>query len=104
MNSNTSKFDIFKSFFVRDKDAFWRKHFSDYELELSRMTISELASELERTKIRNETANTIIIEHIIAIRLVRVQNKTSWQIALVGFVVSILIAILSYYLGKASTC
>jgi hypothetical protein len=99
---NHTKFDILKSWFVRDKRAYWWKTFSDYELQLSRMSLTELASELNRTKVRNETENTIIIEHILAARLARLQSRASWWSGWLSFAGAMLAAALTFYLGQLS--
>lgn len=95
-----TKFDIIKSWFVRDKHSYWWNKYTDYELELSRMSVTELASELNRTKVRNETENTIIVEHILAARLARIQSRASWGVGWLGFIGVILAVLLTFYLGR----
>ena len=91
-----------KSIFARDKDKFWWDHFEDYELSLAKMTISELANELNRTKVRYETANTTVVEHMIAGRLARMQSRASWWSGWLGFAGAMLAAALTFYLGQLS--
>jgi hypothetical protein len=92
----------FRSLFVRDKDAFWWNEYNDYERSLSRMNLSELAGELERTRVRNETANTIIVEHLLAVRLARIQSRASISAAWLGIGGALVVAVFSFYLGKLS--
>ena len=99
---NPTKFDIFKSWFVRNKRSYWWNKFSDYELELSRMSLTELASELNRTKVRHETENEIIVEHILASRIARLQSRASWWSGWLSFAGAMLAAALTFYLGQLS--
>ena len=66
------------------------------------MSLTELASELNRTQVRNETENSIIVEHMLAARLVRIQARTSWRLGWFGLVGAILVALLTFYLGQLS--
>jgi hypothetical protein len=97
-----TKFDTFKSYFSLDKHSYWWNKFSDYELELSRMTLTELASELNRAKVRNEVENSIIVEHILSSRLARIQSNASWWSGWLGFAGAMLAAALTFYLGQLS--
>ena len=67
----------FRSLFTRDKNTFWWNKYNNYEKSLSRMNLSELAGELERTKVRNENTNTIIVEHLLAVRLARIPSRAT---------------------------
>jgi len=98
----TTKFDIFKSWFVRDKRSYWWNKFSDYELELSRMSLTELASELNRTKVRGEPENTIIVEYILQARIARLQSRASWWSGWLSFAGAMIAAALTIYLGQLS--
>ena len=90
------------AFFARDKDAYWWNLVTDYERSLSKMSLSDLASELQRTQVRNETANTIIVEHMLAARLARIQSRGSWWSGWLGFAGAMLAAALTFYLGQRS--
>jgi hypothetical protein len=90
------------TFFARDKEAYWWKLVTDYERSLSKMSLSELASELQRTQVRYETANTIIVEHMLAARLARIQSRASWWSGWFGFAGAMLAAALTFYLGQRS--
>ncbi len=90
------------AFFARDKGAYWWKLVTDYERSLSKMSLSELASELQRTQVRQETANTIIVEHMLAARLARIQSRASWWSGWLGFAGAMLAAALTFYLGQRS--
>lgn len=98
----TTKFDIFKSWFVRDKRSYWWNKFSDYELELSRMSLTELASELNRTKVQVEPENTIIAEYILQARIARLQSRASWWSGWLSFAGAMIAAALTFYLGQLS--
>jgi hypothetical protein len=93
----------FQSLFARNQYAFWWNEYSDYERSLSRMSLSELAGELERTKVQNESANTIIVEHLLAVRLARIQSRASMRAAWVGVGGALLAAVAAFYLGKLSS-
>ena len=90
------------AFFARDEEAYWWKLVTDYERSLSKMSLSDLASELQRTQVRNETANTIIVEHMLAARLARIQSRASWWSGWLGFAGAMLAAALTFYLGQRS--
>ena len=79
----------------------WRV-LTDYERSLARMSLSELAHELERTQVRNETTNTIIVEHTLAVRLARIQSRASWWSGWLGFAGAMLAAALTFFLGQWS--
>lgn len=78
------------------------EQYTDYERSLSKMTLSELASELDRTQKSNEASNTIIVEHILASRLVRIQSNASWWSGWLNILGAMLAVLLSFYLGKLS--
>lgn len=88
--------------FARDKREFWWSEYTDYERSLSNMGLSELAEELDRTKVRCESANTIIVEHLLAVRLARIQSRASIGAAWLGIFGVIVAAFLSFYLGRLS--
>ena len=90
------------AFFARDKEAYWWKLVTDYERSLSKMSLSELASELQRTQVRHEKANTIIVEHMLSARLARIQSRASWWSGWLGFAGAMLAAALTFYLGQRS--
>jgi len=90
------------AFFARDENAYWWKLVTDYERSLSKMSLSELASELERTQVRHETSNTIIVEHTLTARLARIQSRASWWSGWLGFAGAMLAAALTFYLGQRS--
>ncbi len=94
--------DKFKSYLALNKREYWWNKFTDYELELSRMTLTQLASELDRTKVRKETVNEIIVEHMLAVRLVRLQTRASWWSGWLGLAGAMLAAALTFYLGQLS--
>lgn len=89
-------------FFARDKEAYWWNLATDYERSLSKMSLSDMASELQRTQVRHETANTIIVEHMLAARLARIQSRGSWWSGWLGFAGAMLAAALTFYLGQRS--
>lgn len=90
------------AFFASDKRAYWWKLLTDYERSLSKMSLSELASELQRTQVRNELANTVIVEHMLAARLARIQSRAAWWSGWLGFSGAMLAAALTFYLGQLS--
>jgi len=90
------------AFIARDEDAYWWKLVTDYERSLSKMSLSDLASELQRTQVRQEAANTIIVEHMLSARLARIQSRGSWWSGWLGFAGAMLAAALTFYLGQWS--
>jgi hypothetical protein len=84
-----------RAFFARVKYEYWWKRLTDYERKLSKMSLSDLASELQRTKARYETENTTIVEHVLATRLARIQSRGSLWSGWLAFVGAILAAILA---------
>lgn len=90
------------AFFARDRYAHSWKLATDYERSLSRMSLSELASELQCTQARHEISNTIIVEHTLAARLARIQSRASWWSGWLGFAGAMLAAALTFYLGQRS--
>lgn len=97
-----TKLDILKSYFALNRNTYWMKKFSDYELKLSRMSLTELASELNRTQVRHEAEHSIIVEHMLAVRLVRIQTRASWRSGWLSFAGAMLAVLLSFYLGQLS--
>lgn len=88
--------------FRRDKLGYWFGIATNYERTLSKMSLTELAGELERAKVCGETANSIVVEHTLSTRLARIQSRASWWSAWLGFSGAMLAAALTFYLGQRS--
>lgn len=90
-------FDIrIKSFFAKDKAAFWWSHFSDEEKMLKRMDVWELAAVIQEANVRlGMEKKKIVAEHMLNVRLAQIQSKASWGSGILGFVGAIVGAALS---------
>jgi hypothetical protein len=93
-----------RSFFAKDKDDFWWKHFTDEEKKLRRMDVWELAKVINEARVRNlagEAEKLIVAEHMLNMRLAQIQAKASWGSGVLGFVGAIIGSALSVTLTMA---
>lgn len=81
-----------RSFFARDKRAFWWKHFTDDEKQLRRMNAWQLAKVIHE---ENTPEKRIVAEHFLNVRLAKIQATASWGSGVLGFVGAIIGAALS---------
>ncbi|MGR6106262.1 MAG: hypothetical protein ACU4EQ_12855 [Candidatus Nitrosoglobus sp.] len=82
------------SFFTRDKYDFWWKYFSDEEKKLKRMDAWQLIEIIQNARQETEQ-KCIVAEHMLSIRLARIQSKASWDSGFLGFLGAIISASLS---------
>lgn len=93
-----------KALFARDKDAFWWSHFTDEEKQLRRMDAWQLAKVINEARVRNlagEAEKLIVAEHMLNVRLAKIQATASWGSGVLGFVGAIIGAALSVALTLA---
>lgn len=83
--------DRFKAIFRSDPKQYWWEFFSDEERELRRMDIWELAGEVEA----GDNRRRIVAEHMLNVRLVRIQSNAAWGAGILGFIGALLGAALS---------
>jgi len=87
-----------RALFARDKEAFWWNHFTDEEKKLREMDVWELAQVINEARVHNlasEAEKLIVAEHMLNVRLAKIQATASWGSGLLGFIGAILGAALS---------
>jgi hypothetical protein len=100
-NSTPSLFTRLRARFARDGEAFWFDYFSDEERALREMDLWQLAGALEEAEVRGATRKRIVIEHLLNVRLARLQASASWGSALVGAIVGAALgALLTWALSR----
>ena len=76
-----------RAMFARDEEAFWWSHFTDDEKKLARMDVWQLAGVIEEAKVRTgQERLRIVAEHMLAVRLAKIQASASWGSGILGFV------------------
>ena len=93
-----------RSFFARDKDVFWWDHYTNEEKQLRRMDVWQLAKVINEARIRNlagEAEKLIVAEHMLNVRLAKIQATASWGSGVLGFIGAIIGAALSVTLTMA---
>ncbi len=94
----------FRALFARDEVAFWFDHFHDDERKLARMDVWELAKVINEARVRNlagEAEKLIVAEHLLNVRLAKIQATAAWGSGVLGFVGAIIGAALSVALTLA---
>jgi hypothetical protein len=85
-----------RSFFARDKRAFWWDHFTDEEKQLRRMDAWQLATVIHEESIRQTAPEKrIVAEHMLNVRLAQIQATASWGSGVLCFVGAIIGAAMS---------
>lgn len=93
-----------RAFFARDKDAFWWNEITNEEKQLRRMDVWELAKVINEARVRNlagEAEKLIVAEHMLNVRLAKIQATASWGSGVLGFVGAIIGSALSVALTMA---
>jgi len=76
-----------RSFFTRDKHAFWWNHFTDDEKQLRRMDAWELATVIHEENIRQTAPEKrIVAEHMLNVRLAKIQTRATYISIVAGLV------------------
>jgi len=93
-----------RAFFASDKDAFWWNEATDEEKQLRRMDVWQLAKVINEVRVHNlagEAEKLIVAEHMLNVRLAKIQATASWGSGVLGFVGAIIGAALSVSLTMA---
>jgi len=92
--------DRLKSVLASNRFDYWWGLFTDEEKELARMDVSQLAGVLEEAKVRSGMERKrIVAEHMLSVRLARIQSKAAWGAGALGFAGALLGAALSVALA-----
>ena len=85
-----------KGFISRDKYSFWFNHFTDEEKKLALMDAWQLASIIKDAGVRRDMEQKrIIAEHMLNVRLAKIQATASWGAGILAFVGAIIGASMS---------
>lgn len=87
------------AFFSDDPKAYWWKHFTDKEKKLARKDVWELAEVIQRQANQNEQCEKIVAEHLLNVRLAKIQARASWVAAVIGLLGVVLGAVLTKVLS-----
>ncbi len=83
----------FRSLFARDRAEFWFDHFTDEEKKLSRLDVWGLAKVINEARVRNvvgDAEKLIVAEHMLNVRLAKIQASAQWGAGVLGFVGAII--------------
>ncbi len=103
INYKFSKLDAIKLFFSKDKEEFPWKHVTDQEKILLNKDIFELAAIIANGKNSNmpgETYEAIVAEHLLDVRLAKIQAKASVFSGLISLIGAIAGATIGVLLAK----
>ena len=91
-----------RSFFSRDKNAFWFDHFTDEEKELARMDVWQLASVIQESGVRvGMEQKRIVAEHVLNQRIARIQSRASLWSGWLGMFGALAGAALGFFLSTS---
>ena len=80
-------FDRIKALFARDEYSYWFKHITDEEKELRRMDSWELAKVIHEANVHNKNhEKRIVAEHMLQVRLVKMQNRAIYVSIIFGLI------------------
>jgi hypothetical protein len=99
-----TRWDLVRAFFTKDKDKFWWNHFTSEEKRLGRMDVWGLAKVINEARVRNladESEKLIVAEHMLNVRLAKIQASAQWGAGVLGFVGAIVGSALSVTLTLA---
>ena len=89
-------FDRVKALFARNEYSYWFKHFTDEEKELRRMDSWELAKIIHEAIVHNSNhQKRIVAEHMLQVRLAKIQNRAIYVSIIFGLVGVVLGAVLT---------
>lgn len=87
--------DRIKALFARDEYSYWFKLITDEEKELRRMDSWELAKVIhEKTVSSKNSEKRIVAEHMLQVRLAKIQNRATYVSIVFGLIGVVLGAIL----------
>jgi len=79
--------DRIKSVFVKDRYDYWFEHFTDEEKELRRMDSWQLARVIhEETVSPQHPEKRIVAEHMLQVRVAKIQARATYVNVIVGFI------------------
>jgi|SRR3990167_438568 len=79
--------DRFKALFARDEYSYWFKFITDEEKELRRMDSWELAKVIHEETVRQKNPEKrIVAEHMLQVRIAKIQNRATYVSVVVGFI------------------
>jgi len=85
--TRTSWADRLKALFARDGYGYWFEHFTDEEKELRRMDSWQLARVIhEETVCPQNPEKQIVAEHMLQVRVAKIQNRATYVSVVVGFI------------------
>jgi hypothetical protein len=88
--------DRIKAVLARDGYGYWFEHFTDEEKELRRMDSWQLARVIhEETVSPQNSEKRIVAEHMLQVRVAKIQNHASYVSVIVGFIGILVGAVLS---------
>ena len=70
--------------FAKDKYDFWWYHFTNEERELREMDVWKLAAVIKESTARNEIEPRIVAEHVLNLRLAKLQSHAAWGSGVLG--------------------
>lgn len=79
--------DRFKALFARDEYDYWFKLVTDEEKELRRMDSWELAKVIHEERVYSKNPEKqIVAEHMLEVRIAKIQNRATYISVVVGFI------------------
>lgn len=77
--------DRFRALFAKDEFDYWFKQFTDEEKDILRMDSWELAKIIvEENNHNGNSQKRIIAEHVLQVRLIKLQNRATYISMIVG--------------------
>ena len=79
--------DRFKALFARDEYDYWFQLITDEEKELRRMDSWELAKVIQEETVHPKNPERrIVAEHMLEVRIAKIQNRATYVSVIVGFI------------------
>ena len=79
--------DRLKAFFAKDGNGYWFAHFTDEEKALRRMNAWQLARVIHEETVRPQNPEKrIVAEHMLQVRVAKLQNRATYVSVVVGFI------------------
>lgn len=83
----TTWIDRIKAAFAKDGYGYWFEHFTDQEKELRRMDSWQLARVIHEETVRPQNPEKrIVAEHMLQVRVAKIQNHATYVSVIVGFI------------------
>lgn len=72
---------------VKDRYGYWLNHVTDEEKELSRMNCWQLARVIHEETVRSQSLEKrIVAEHLLQVRVAKIQNRATYVSVVAGFI------------------